>query len=215
MRRSLRPRTSKIDYAALLDSDGEVSPTEEDGGVFEPEEAEANDVEEHASDSDSPANDDVDELEDEDEEISKGRDTKSTTPKKRRRSSTRGTGQTRRMPGHPRTEGGLYDQRSRTAPLFLRPAQVERLLAEPEPFKQSSLGATNSWNTNEIIADKFSRAVALNVGRGPAWELLEDRSWYKESAKVPEDEVETEILRRPRVHQAVRFSPDLQVLQPR
>lgn len=211
MRRSLRPRTSKIDYSTLINSDDEVLQTEEDGEEFSPDVAGSSDVHEHASASDSPVNDNEDDDEDLGEEaiISKGEGSSQTKlPQKRHHSAEKGNAPSRRR----RTEGGLHDQRSRTAPLFLRRAQVERLLEAPEPFKPSRIGAANSWNSDEAIADKFSRAVALNIGRGPVWELLEDRSWWKESVNVLNDEVETEALRRPRVHQTVRVSPNLQVL---
>ena len=108
-----------------------------------------------------------------------------------------------------------YDHRTRTTPIFLRPAQVERLIEEPGPFKAAKLGQANAWNTDTIVADKFSRAASFNIGHGPAWELLEDRSWWRESTKVPESELETEALRRPRVHQAICTFPELEVLSPK
>ena len=60
--------------------------------------------------------------------------------------------------------------------------------------------ATNAWASSTIVTDRVNKSWGYNVGPGPLWELLEDRTWFKEaykSTKFSEKEL------RPRVHERV------------
>ena len=96
------------------------------------------------------------------------------------------------------------DHRHRAVPLFRHKSRVERLVCCPNPFKPSQTVSTNNWTFNDVVTDRYSKAYGFNVGEGPIWELLEDRSWWKESLLVGEEETETEHTRRPRVHSNVK-----------
>lgn len=219
MSRSLRPRKSKVDYASLLELEGDSPPAEDDEGEFVPQETDVgrDGAEGQPSELSEAENDDEKLSEDDSAEQQLGTSTKSAKEATTR--TPKGTSLGKRKlkgPGRPSSQkgSGAFDRRARIAPLFLRPAQVERLVEDPAPFEPSNIEPCNAWNSNAIVADKFTKAFAFNIGRGPAWELLEDRSWWRESVQVPGNELETEALRRPRVHQAIQVLPDLEVISP-
>jgi transcription factor C subunit 6 len=87
------------------------------------------------------------------------------------------------------------DQRYRSFPPFLAQTSVERLAQEPQPLTQSTTTHTRNGSDDGNIADKVARAWAKNFGPGPTWELMEDRSWFKESYQDP-----NRFIQRPLVH---------------
>ncbi|GJJ12293.1 hypothetical protein Clacol_006534 [Clathrus columnatus] len=56
--------------------------------------------------------------------------------------------------------------------------QTPRLLNKPSPFFNHQTTWTNSAANTDVLR-RISRALSTNIGEGPIWELLEDRSWYK------------------------------------
>lgn len=107
------------------------------------------------------------------------------------------------------------DHRHHAPPLYLDPRRVERLVSHPSPFGPSMTTSTNSCLSEKVIYERYLRANTYNIGSGPLWDFMEDRSWWKESLRVPDDEVETEATRRPRVYESVEVGPDMRILSER
>ena len=59
---------------------------------------------------------------------------------------------------------------------------------------------TNACGSSTLVSDRVNKSWGYNVGRGPLWELLEDRGWYKEAFDSPRV---TELDMRPRVYQTI------------
>jgi transcription factor C subunit 6 len=91
------------------------------------------------------------------------------------------------------------NHRHRAVSLFTRTGRVERLESPPNLFSPAKSIPTNNFTHNANITDRMNKAWGYNVGSGPLWELLEDRSWFKE-AIWEEADVEKEESRRPKVH---------------
>ncbi|KAH8117283.1 WD40-repeat-containing domain protein [Phellopilus nigrolimitatus] len=104
------------------------------------------------------------------------------------------------------------DHRHRTTPLYFRAARVERLVQPPNPFGQSKTCSTNNWAFNKAVSDRFSKACGHSVGRGPVWDFMEDRSWWRESQVVADGFTETEATRRPKVHGNVKVDEGLKII---
>lgn len=101
--------------------------------------------------------------------------------------------------------------RHRAIPVFFRKEVVERLDEPPSLFKEPHIVPTNSMTAGRSITERVSKAWGFNVGAGPVWQIMEDRSCYKESigsGTAPEKE----SLRRPRVYQNVSVRPGWQLL---
>ncbi|KAI0929118.1 hypothetical protein AcW1_006148 [Taiwanofungus camphoratus] len=94
--------------------------------------------------------------------------------------------------------------RHRAIPIHCREGLVERLLQCPKPFEEEFAVPTNSWSSNTSVTAKVNKSWGYNVGPGPLWELLEDRSWYKEALDGAGEE--KEMCRRPRVHESITVS---------
>ncbi|KAG2154101.1 hypothetical protein DEU56DRAFT_773050 [Suillus clintonianus] len=92
--------------------------------------------------------------------------------------------------------------RHRAMPVFLRKENVERLDAPPTLFTTPDIVPTNSMTSEQILTDRISKAWGYNVGPGPVWNIMEDRSCFKEALEGEENS-ENESCRRPRVHQGV------------
>ncbi|KAG1782384.1 hypothetical protein EV702DRAFT_378896 [Suillus placidus] len=92
--------------------------------------------------------------------------------------------------------------RHRAMPVFLRKEKVERLDAPPALFNPPKIVSTNSMTSEQILTDRISKAWGYNVGPGPVWNILEDRSCFKEALEGEEDPI-NESFRRPRVYQGV------------
>jgi transcription factor C subunit 6 len=99
-------------------------------------------------------------------------------------------------------------QRHRAIPLFSRPGLVERLGSPPVPygFGSPKTTYTNNFTATQAVVDRVTKALGHNVGNGPIWELLEDRSWFKEG------EQESEGKRRPIVYEHVCVKPGWEIL---
>jgi transcription factor C subunit 6 len=92
--------------------------------------------------------------------------------------------------------------RHRAVPLFTRTCRVERLVALPQTFAPAKTVPTNNLTHSPAITDRVTKAWGYNVGPGPLWELVEDRSWFKESQ--PEGgEVDQEAYHRLIVYEKV------------
>lgn len=107
------------------------------------------------------------------------------------------------------------DHRQHPPPLYLDPRRIERLASRPSQFALPPTLPTNDCLSDKIIFERYWKANAYNVGHGPLWELMEDRSWWKESLPVPAGELETEATRRPRVYRSVEIPLDTRVISKR
>ncbi|KAG2150679.1 uncharacterized protein EDB93DRAFT_1083923 [Suillus bovinus] len=92
--------------------------------------------------------------------------------------------------------------RHKAMPVFLRKEKVERLDAPPTLFNPPNIVSTNSMTSEQSLTDRISRAWGYNVGPGPVWGIMEDRSCFKEALEGEENTM-NESFRRPRVHQGV------------
>ncbi|KAG8217927.1 hypothetical protein J3R82DRAFT_6093 [Butyriboletus roseoflavus] len=101
--------------------------------------------------------------------------------------------------------------RHRAIPVFLRKDMVERLDEPPSLFKEPRIVPTNSMTADHSLIDRVSKAWGFNVGAGPVWQIMEDRSCYKESIGSGAGS-EKESSRRPRVYQNVSVRPGWEVL---
>ncbi|KAG6369764.1 hypothetical protein JVT61DRAFT_13581 [Boletus reticuloceps] len=101
--------------------------------------------------------------------------------------------------------------RHRAIPVFFREEMVERLDELPALFNEPRIVPTNSMTADHSLTNRVSKAWGFNVGAGPVWQIMEDRSCYKESISSGPGP-EKESLRRPRVYQDVSVRPDWQVL---
>lgn len=102
------------------------------------------------------------------------------------------------------------DHRHQAKPLFFTNSRVERLINRPRPFGPSVVTPTNNYAMSEEISIRYNKASGYNVGPGPLWDFMEDRSWWKESQ--PAGELETEATRRPRVYEDVAVHENLDIL---
>lgn len=70
--------------------------------------------------------------------------------------------------------------RHRGIPVYLpTEPQTPRLLNKPSPFCNHETIWTKSVANFDVLR-RITKASSHNIGEGPIWELLEDRSWYKE-----------------------------------
>jgi transcription factor C subunit 6 len=99
-------------------------------------------------------------------------------------------------------------QRHRAIPLFSRAGLIERLDSPPVPYGFGSPKTTNTNNftATQAVVDRVTKALGHNTGNGPIWELLEDRSWFKEG------EQESEGKRRPIVYEHVCVKSGWEIL---
>ena len=101
--------------------------------------------------------------------------------------------------------------RHRAIPVFFREEMVERLDEPPSLFKEPRIVPTNSMTADPSLINRVSKSWGFNVGAGPIWQIMEDRSCYKESIGSGTGS-EKESLRRPRVYRNVSVRPGWQVL---
>lgn len=102
--------------------------------------------------------------------------------------------------------------RHRAIPLYQKKGTVERLSKTPRLFNISDFTLTNSWGSSRTVLSRVAKAWGYNVGPGPLWELLEDRSWYSESGE--HTHAAEESKRRPRVHSQLRTRLGWEVILP-
>jgi transcription factor C subunit 6 len=101
--------------------------------------------------------------------------------------------------------------RHRAMPVLLRKEKVERLDAPPALFNPPTIVSTNSMTSEQFLTDRISKAWGYNVGPGPVWNIMEDRSCFKEALEGEENPI-NESFRRPRVHQSVEVRSGWTVL---
>ena len=230
MTRQLRARASRPNYASLAglgfedDAAGPSQAVESDasGSEFELDAAQEEEVDDDAAEDMT--------LEDADGEDDDVAESASAAPRRRRTASTREpslayeesvSAAPRRKnaqskasakrsivlaPGlaHPsnRQTHALPNLHHRHRPMgvYKRQNKTERLAKPPVLFQPAQTVATNAWASSTIVTDRVNKSWGYNVGPGPLWELLEDRTWFKEaykSTKFSEKEL------RPRVHERV------------
>ena len=103
------------------------------------------------------------------------------------------------------------DHRYRSGPLYRHSRETKRLLLPPTPFQEPTLKDTNNWTVNPNITDRYSKASGYNIGPGPLWQLIEDRSWWKESRNDGDDKG-SDGSRRPRVYAQVQLENDMSIV---
>ncbi|KDQ50099.1 hypothetical protein JAAARDRAFT_142476 [Jaapia argillacea MUCL 33604] len=103
--------------------------------------------------------------------------------------------------------------RHRAVPIHHRAEKVERLTRPPGLFEPVSVVPANSYTSHTSITDKVNKAWGFNVGAGPLWDLMEDRTWFKESLVV-EGEEWKEGNRRPVVYPGVTVLDGWEILSP-
>ena len=101
--------------------------------------------------------------------------------------------------------------RHRAIPVLFREEMVERLDEPPLLFKEPRIVPTNSMTADHSLTNRVSKSWGFNVGAGPVWQIMEDRSCYKESIGSSTGS-EKESSRRPRVYQDVAVRPGWEVL---
>jgi hypothetical protein len=87
--------------------------------------------------------------------------------------------------------GGVGGRRGGS--IWVHPRPVLRLTEPPNPFRRAETQPTNSTN-DPAVYQRVNRAWTQSAGPGPPWELLEDRSWWKEQGD------NDDVARRPRVY---------------
>ncbi|KLO14191.1 hypothetical protein SCHPADRAFT_325445 [Schizopora paradoxa] len=229
--RSLRPRSSRPSYAQYVDENAEVD-GDSSSDEFEPaKEVEGNDEEEEneegeGSDEDAEGEIDEDAIDTPVASTStskiKAKDTgtKKAKSKPTMRSTPSFSAATAAMINAPVARKNYAkphpipnnDHRYRAQPLYQKQCPVARL-ATPSPEDLASLGPfndwevkkTRNWTSDPSITERIGKASGNNAGRGPIWEFMEDRSWFKEAfLHVSEtQETWTEAFRRPRVYPTI------------
>ncbi len=223
------PSTSDHD---IIESDGSGSEFEPDAAA--PEEQVQDDAEDMALDDEGDGDGDAEIDNDNDESASaaprrpiapnRGRVSASASaipgPSSRRKSAQqKATGTGRRsvalLPGglahsSSRQMNALpsLHHRHRSMGICGKQGKIERLRKAPVPFEEGATVQTNAWACNSTISDRVNKSWGYNVGPGPLWELLEDRTWFKEAAGSSRT---TERELRPRVHERIATG-QLQVL---
>ncbi|CAK5284390.1 unnamed protein product [Mycena citricolor] len=103
------------------------------------------------------------------------------------------------------------NQRHRAVPLFSRIGRVERLTQKPDLFGPSHTTSTNNFTQSAAVTKRIHKGLALNVGAGPIWQLIEDRGWYKEEV-IGDGEFQVDAQRRPVMHRDIRVKTGLSIL---
>lgn len=140
--------------------------------------------------------------------VSKGKG--KAVPKKGNSHPNLGTGLTRSRRQMYTLPTPSVHHRHRAVPLYRREGRVERLKQPAELFNAPSITMTNSVDQNRVM-ERLNKAWGYNAGPGPLWEMVEDRSWFKESTTIGKGG-DTEAERRPLVHRDVRVKSGQQVL---
>ncbi|TFK90283.1 hypothetical protein K466DRAFT_543680 [Polyporus arcularius HHB13444] len=230
MSRQLRTRASRPNYASLAglgledDAEGPSQPVESDasGSEFEPDA-----VQEQQAEADEDDDMALEDAEGEEDDVA---ESASVAPRRRRTASTREpslaygesvSAAPRRKSAQPKASAkrsvmlvpGLahtsnrqthalpsLHHRHRPMGIYKKENKTERLTKPPVLFQPASTTSTNAWASSSTVTDRVNKSWGYNVGPGPIWELLEDRTWFKEacsSSKSSEKEL------RPRVHRDI------------
>ncbi|KAI6047829.1 hypothetical protein EDC04DRAFT_2875993 [Pisolithus marmoratus] len=228
MPRELRSRKSRLSYATLAGyqregtddhggpSSSKAQPqiSEDSGSEFAPEVVPIQKGDD--DDGESSLTDLMDLDEEEEEVVAKPRTTLKTRIKE---VEAKGTRENSRASGLPATRAGkMYalpnpsaHHRHRAIPVYHRKDQVERLDQIRVLFNEPKITFTNSMTVDQPLTERVSKAWGYNIGPGPVWELLEDRSCFKESVRSNSDPRE-EASRRPRVYEDLSVRPGWSVL---
>ena len=222
MPRELRQRTKKPDYTTLSGNNSDEIADGDDGASSDDFVPTA--PVERDSDGDDGLANVMDEDGDGDVQISSGPPVASSskqkvTKKSKKSMDNSGEGPSPSDPlsrlGKTRGQNALsvppQDHRYRAAPLYRTTTRVERLTGLPSPCRPAETVFTNNWTSDPVITARYNKASIYNVGAGPLWEMIEDRSWWKESLTGIPDEG-SEAFRRPRVYQDVAVDPNLAIL---
>ncbi|KAI0823602.1 hypothetical protein BC628DRAFT_1490013 [Trametes gibbosa] len=100
--------------------------------------------------------------------------------------------------------------RHRSTGVYKKEGKIERLAEPPKLFQPEVTVLTNAWASSDVVSSRINKSLGFNVGPGPLWETLEDRTWYKEAGTTSGT---SEREMRPRVHEHVAQKP-YQVLSP-
>ncbi|KAG1863616.1 hypothetical protein DFJ58DRAFT_912370 [Suillus subalutaceus] len=84
------------------------------------------------------------------------------------------------------TTAGVH-HRHRAMLVFLRKEKVERLDAPPTLFNPPNIVSTNSMTSEQFLTDRISKVWGYNVGPGPVWNIMEDRSCFKDPLEGEEN----------------------------
>lgn len=103
------------------------------------------------------------------------------------------------------------EHRHRSHPLYRHTDKVERLTTEPTVCSPAHMTFTNNWTLDADMTNRVNKVSGYNVGAGPLWQYLEDRSWWKESVFHSGEEVK-ELCRRPRVYEWLPVKDGWQLL---
>lgn len=101
--------------------------------------------------------------------------------------------------------------RHRAIPVYHRTEDVERLEHAPALFEEPKIAFTKSMTASQSLTDRIGKAWGYSVGPGPVWDILEDRTCFKESVRW-KDDPRKEASRRPRVYTNLLVLPGWQVL---
>ena len=221
MPRELRKRTARLNYAELLrfEDEDDAGPSHEvqrfdeeadSGSDFAPEVVEGNDEDAEAEDDDGLS--DVD-FGDEAQSPERERSAPSVRAARSTKAAPRRSVTLAPSISVGRQAMGSHipslHHRHRAIPIYNRRGSVERLSEEPGLFAEPQIVPTRAWGSNDIVTGRVNKAWGYNVGRGPLWELIEDRGWFKESKGFDD---ESESGRRPKVHQTTQVVTNLEVL---
>jgi transcription factor C subunit 6 len=237
MPRELRARTSRPNYASLTAVGGEedaavIPPIDDEGDSgsdFAPDKHSVDAPEDIQSDAEDLP--DVDKAEAQGAPKGKKPPTTGSRPITPRASTRRvGNGQSHKSPPTAQSAQASTSKmsapritkmhalpnpsvhhRHRAIPVFLRKERVERLNTPPKLFNPPDVVPTNSMTSDPLLTDRISKAWGYNVGPGPVWNIMEDRSCFKEALET-EENPEYESFRRPRVHQGVAVKPGWTIL---
>ncbi|KAF8516951.1 hypothetical protein BU17DRAFT_92339 [Hysterangium stoloniferum] len=97
-----------------------------------------------------------------------------------------------------------HNHRHRGGPIYFSSPRTLRLVSEPNIFGPNETVWTRSC-AEPVVRQRFSKTVGSNMGEGPIWELLEDRSWFKEC--TPEQS-------RPITYTGLRVDDDATIISP-
>ena len=90
--------------------------------------------------------------------------------------------------------------RHRSLGIYRKKGKIERLAQPPVLFAEDVTVQTNACGSDQTVSDRVNKSLGYNIGPGPLWELMEDRTWFKEAFGGDKT---TEGERRPRVYASV------------
>ncbi|KAF9532755.1 hypothetical protein CPB83DRAFT_806345 [Crepidotus variabilis] len=219
MARQLRPRTKRPSYATLAGFEFESSDNEMSSPVrvevIDDNESDFTTSADGGMSEDDVQVDELDAEEDAEEEVEEERETsidkEATPPPTRKRRSAKKVANTEPVPTRKFTTPNIKSKH-RATPLFSPRDSAERLLRPTGLFTSPEVATTNSSTHSQKVYDRVSKALGSNVGPGPLWELVEDRSWFKEAHQMEIDARDEAVL-RPRVYEDILVRNNWAVLE--